>query len=105
MMATDYKERAAKAQETALQKQHDCEDEFGFKRRTFVRVVAGTKQYAGKVGRVVSYNDLRDKDHPGISVEAAVVFTAGENQTPVFFEPKELEPAQQPTNWGMSKSS
>jgi hypothetical protein len=105
-MPVDHKERAAKAQETALRKQHECEAEFGFKRRTFVRVVsAGSKQYLGRVGRLVSYNDLRDKDHPGISVEAAVVFSAGENQTPVFFEPKELEPAQQPANWGVSKAS
>jgi hypothetical protein len=100
MMATDYKERAAKAQETALRKQHECEAEFGFKRRTFVRVVSsGSKQYLGRVGRLMSYNDLRDKDHPGIAVEAAVVFTAGENQPAVYFTPKELEPASQPASW------
>lgn len=103
---TDHKERAAKAQETALRKQHDCEAEFGFKRRTFVRVVsAGSKQYLGRVGRLVSYNDLRDAEHRSITVEAAVVFTAGENQTPVFFTPKELAPAQQPANWGLQKSA
>jgi len=103
---TDYKERAAKAQETALRKQHECEAEFGFKRRTFVRVVSvGSKQYLGKVGRLMSYNDQRDAQHPGIAVEAAVVFTAGENQPAVYFEPKELEPASQPTNWGLQKTA
>jgi hypothetical protein len=53
----------------------------------------------------MSYNDQRDVSHPGIAVEAAVVFTAGENQRPVYFLPKELEPAQQPANWGSQKSA
>lgn len=100
----DAKERAAKAQETALRKQHECELEFGFKRRTFVRVVSAGR-YRGRVGRLMSYNDQRDVSHPGIAVEAAVVFTAGENQRPVYFLPKELEPAQQPANWGSQKSA
>lgn len=100
MTVTDFKARAAKAQETALQKQHDCEAEFGFTRRTFVRVIAGNKQFAGRVGRLMSYNDLRDKDHSTIAVEAAVVFTAGENQPAVYFLPKELAPAERPTTWG-----
>lgn len=103
-MTTDYKARAAQAQETALRKQHECEAEFGFKRQTFVRVLPGHKQYSGKVGRLSSYNDLRDTAHPTIAVEVAVVFTAGENQTAVYFEPKELEPAKKPENWGVSKT-
>jgi len=103
---TDYKERAAKAQETALRKQHECEAEFGFKRRTFVKVVSvGSRQYLGRVGRLMSYNDLRDAEHRSIAVEAAVVFTAGENQPAVYFEPKELAPAVQPANWGLQKSA
>jgi hypothetical protein len=96
---TDHKERAAKAQETMLRKQHECENEFGIKRRTFVKVITGNRQYAGRTGRLMSYNDLRDKDHPTIAVECAVVFTAGENQAAVYFLPKELEPASQPANW------
>lgn len=105
MMATDHKERAAKAQETARLKQHECEAEFGFIRRTFVKVIAGDKHYRNKVGRLMSYNDLRDKDHPGIVVEAAVVFTAGENQPAVYFEPKELAPDEQPPNWFAVKAA
>lgn len=103
---TDYKQRAALAQETALRKQHDCELEFGIKRRTFVKVISpNSKQFKGRVGRLMSYNDLRDKDHPGIAVEAAVVFSAGENQPAVYFLPKELEPDVQPANWGLSKTA
>jgi hypothetical protein len=79
--------------------------EFGFKRRTFVKVITGNRQYRERVGRLMSYNDQRDKDHPTIAVEAAVVFTAGENQPAVYFLPKELEPAQQPANWGLQKSA
>lgn len=102
---TDYKARAAQAQETALRKQRECEAEFGFKRQTFVKVISGNRQYLGRVGRLSSYNDLRDKDHPTVSVEAAVVFSAGENQAAVYFVPKELEPAKKPETWGVPRSA
>lgn len=91
--------RAAQAQETKERKQRDCENEFGLKRHRFVKINKASA-YDGKVGRIQSYNDLRDKDHPSIPVEVGVVFFPGQGQHPSWFLPYQLEYAKEPANWG-----
>lgn len=81
------------------EKQKSCEEEFGHRRRSFVRIT-GAKGWEGKIGRVRKYVDERTEKHPNIKVEIEVVFTAGLQPTVYAFYPHNLEHSKEPANWG-----
>lgn len=100
---TSYAERIAKSKETAERKIRDCENEFGIKVHAFVKILTGKAPYRGRIGRVMTYNDLRDEAHPNIRPEVGVVFSAG-RQAHIWFDPKELEVTHEPANWRKSEA-
>lgn len=81
------------------EKQKSCETEFGFRRRSFVRI-NGAKGWEGKVGRIKQYCDERTDKHPNIRVEIEVVFSPGQGATAYSFYPVNLQEASQPASWG-----
>lgn len=88
-------EMADRARQTREAKKSAAEAS-AFPPRAWVRVVDGTRHYAGRIGKVTGHNDIQSKQHPTIEVEIGVAFGKGQSTNPTWFRAAELERCKPP---------